>query len=197
MAEVLSPGDVHPVFVGENEYLKRALDEGELTLDAWRLRRKLVREFAWAVPNDAALDALAELAPLVEIGAGGGYWAHLLRERGVDIVAYDAMRWNESEPDAEHEQKIWTEVLCRNHWAAADHPDRTLLLCWPSYGEAWAAEALGWGGERVAYIGEGEGGCTAEERFHELLAERFTETREVTIPQWDGIHDYLGIWEKR
>ena len=45
------------------------------------------------------LQILASFEPLVEIGCGKGYWSRLLRDRGVDIVAYDislcpsAQRW--------------------------------------------------------------------------------------------------------
>jgi len=47
------------------------------------------QKYAWACPDTRALNILAECAPLCEIGAGHGYWAHCLRERGVDINAYD------------------------------------------------------------------------------------------------------------
>ena len=36
------------------------------------------------------LDALAERAPLVEVGAGLGYWAAALRARGVPVLALDS-----------------------------------------------------------------------------------------------------------
>ena len=51
----------------------------------------LQHAFAHAVPSAEALDAVAALdTPVVEIGAGTGYWAALLEQRGVDVVALDA-----------------------------------------------------------------------------------------------------------
>ena len=48
----------------------------------------LQHAFAHAVPSAEALDAVAALdTPVVEIGAGTGYWAALLEQRGVDVVA--------------------------------------------------------------------------------------------------------------
>ena len=45
---------------------------------------------AYAVPSDAGLAALANLGlPLIECGAGTGYWASLLRRRGVTVAAFD------------------------------------------------------------------------------------------------------------
>lgn len=45
---------------------------------------------AYAVPSDAALSAVVDLQlPVIECGAGTGYWAKLLRARGVVVAAYD------------------------------------------------------------------------------------------------------------
>ena len=51
----------------------------------------LRRAYAWAVPSHEALSAIAEASPrgVVEIGAGTGYWAYELRDRGVSVAAYD------------------------------------------------------------------------------------------------------------
>ena len=49
-----------------------------------------IRErYAWACPDSRALRALASCGPLVEVGAGHGYWASLLRARGADVLAFD------------------------------------------------------------------------------------------------------------
>jgi hypothetical protein len=51
-------------------------------------------------------------------------------------------------------------------------------------------------GEYVAYVGEGDGGCTADDRFHRVLAERWSEVETVPIPQWYGLHDRLEIYRR-
>ena len=58
------------------------------------VRRRLVRRYAYGVPNDEALEAItaASQAGVVELGAGTEYWARLPHERGVDAIAYD--RWS-------------------------------------------------------------------------------------------------------
>jgi hypothetical protein len=160
------------------------------------MRDTHVRRWAWAVPNDAALDAIAALSPIVEVGAGGGYWAKLLRERGATIDCYDAQPY-----------PLFNYQVARSHVAVAKggperalrhHPDRTLLLCWPSYANPWAEQALELHrGEHVAYVGEGPGGCTGTDHFHELLDELCEEVQAVEIPQWPGLHDWLSIWRRR
>ena len=49
------------------------------------LSRAIKNEFGFAIPNEAALKRLAQFPKLIEIGAGLGYWAALLRARQVDI----------------------------------------------------------------------------------------------------------------
>ena len=44
---------------------------------------------AFAVPSGAALDLIARHAPIVEMGAGTGFWVSLLRSRGLDATAFD------------------------------------------------------------------------------------------------------------
>src|SRR4249920_2768731 len=58
-------------------------------LDLDERRRELASLFSWAIPTEPALAVLAAHAPLVECGAGMGYWTALLRARGVDALAYD------------------------------------------------------------------------------------------------------------
>src|SRR5207253_10035543 len=156
-------------------------------MKALMARTGMVAEYAWAVPNDRALAALAALAPIVEIGAGGGYWAALLRDRGVDILAYDKQpgprsATNEQIPD----RRIWTEVLEGDAAKAAEHPDRTLFLCWPPIRDDMARNALtGYlnaGGTTLAHVGE-YNGATATDEFFAVLEERMVEAQMIEIPR--------------
>ena len=64
----------------------------------------LCNKYSWGIPDDRSLKILKEFEPLIEIGAGKGYWAKLLREYGVDIVAYDKFINSET-------ANCWSEVL--------------------------------------------------------------------------------------
>jgi hypothetical protein len=168
-------------------------------LDPIALRRPACHRYSWAIPDQAALKALVALGPLVEIGAGKGYWAAQVARLGGDVVAYDVALpgpCNVWHPNA------GTFFLVRQAGAevAGQHPDRALFLCWPPYGEdpdpallaLLAYEAAG--GRCVAYIGEDDGGCTAGPGFFERLAV-WQEVQSVVLPQWPGIHDDLRISE--
>jgi len=165
------------------------------------------RRYSWAVPNQAAFDTIARYSPngVVEIGAGGGYWAMLLRGHGVDVVAFDPDPVGG--PTGWHDGRQWSEVLEGDHHRVKDYPDRTLLLVWPSYCGAWSHEVIEeYAGDTVVYVGEGPGGCCGDDRMHELLGGTgcydvpctcppalFRRVADTGIPQWAGIHDQLTV----
>lgn len=157
-------------------------------------RDELVDEFAWAIPNEAAVETLVDHAPLLEVGAGRGYWAWCVRqaadENGTIVATEPDPRWDEE----------WTlPILGLDATdAIAEFSDgRTLFLCWPPYADPMAADALdAYGGDTVIYVGEGRGGCTGDDRFHELLHTGWGLVETVAIPTYLGIHDRLEVWER-
>lgn len=53
------------------------------------LAAPLSESYAWAIPDSRALRILSSFGPLIEIGAGKGYWGSLLADQGVDIICVD------------------------------------------------------------------------------------------------------------
>jgi len=168
----------------------------ELEPTVRELRSDFVKRYAWAIPNEEALATIARYAPIVEIGAGTGYWAALLRSRGVEVRAYDRAPYNNR-----WAKNRWTGVLpCRSarkiarKWGKRGH---TLFLCWPPYQGRLSSDALeAYTGQYLIYVGEGDGGCTGDERFHELLDQHWTLIESVEIPQWWSIHDRLFVYTR-
>lgn len=163
-------------------------------------RRELVALFAWAIPTDEALDALAQYAPLLDAGAGTGYWAALLRSRGVDVVAYDLVppgsgARNEFHPGA---RGPWTEV---REGSAVDavrrHRGRTLMLGWPPYDDDAASYAplRAYDGDVVVYVGEAGGG-SGSVRFHRELELNWTVAAEIDLPHWPRLHDRVRVYRR-
>ncbi len=164
------------------------------------IRRKMCQLFSFAIPCEKALAKLTDLGPIVELGAGNGYWAHMLRKRGVDINAYDHAVPGQAENHFGF-LKLWTEVLPGSieKLELKYNQNRTLLLCWPDYDTSFAADALkAYKGSTLVYIGESNG-CTGDEQFHEDLYRNWEELEDdqVRIPQWDGMHDYLSVWQRK
>lgn len=206
--------------IGDNDYLQTIIQEG-YSLDAdfgmeWPSdallstsdradafsrgfygREFLVRRYAWAIPNDPALDAVAALSPIVEVGAGSGYWAKLLRDRGAHVTPYDLDPYPLFN---KYITRAYVPISKGNAASALRHgrENWTLFLCWPPYQSPMAEQSLALHrGEHVAYIGEGPWGCTGTERFYELLEARYEVVETVEIPRWVGMHDELEIWRRK
>ena len=164
-------------------------------LDSFRQQEQYCLAYAWAVTCPEALEALVALGPLVEIGAGTGWWAMRITETGGNVVAYD------TEPYDNHwSAGRWAEVSEGGPEKAAWHADRAMFLCWPPYTSPMAAQAVrmhrDFGGTTVAIIGEGPGGCTGDDDLCAQLDEHYVLVAEIDIPQWEGLHDYLTIWRR-
>lgn len=154
-------------------------------------RDELRKTFGWSIPTPQALNVVARHAPLLDLGAGGGYWTYLLRKRGVDVLAYDARP-----PDVRKNhwcRKAWTPVLHGRARKAKQFSERTLFLSWPPYSWPFAYNALSkYRGSTVIYVGEWRG-CTGDDAFHDLLDREWTEVERARIPQWSGLHDELSV----
>lgn len=183
-------------------------------------RPKLVAEYSWAIPNEAALQTIGEGGPILEIGAGNGYWAWELQQRGVDVVAFDPEPYEEGQfvvlgerwskrPDgstvlalvdegARVYRRKWAEVLKGDHniVTAEEYRDRNLLICWPTWGGEWATQAVeSCYAETVYMVGE-LGGCTGDERLVYALAKDFKLVKTVEIPTYWMVHDVLTVWQR-
>lgn len=175
-------------------------------------RNDLCGKYAWAIPDPDSLRFVAQaLSPkAIEIGAGTGYWASLLTQLGVDMLCYDLNPPQHTGHNNYHSPRneqgtallgitrdIFFDVRAGNHLMAANYPDRTLFLCWPPYDNDMAYNALqAYTGKRLVYIGEDEGGCTADEAFFTLLSEAWHIVDEHIPVQWSGIHDIIQVYER-
>jgi hypothetical protein len=164
-------------------------------------RRELAALFSWAIPTDPTLDVLARHGPLVECGAGMGYWTALLQARGVDAVAYDrtppgGRARNEFHPRA---RSPWARVhRASSVTAVRRHPDRTLLLCWPPYDDDDASYAplRAYRGDVVVHVGERDEGATGSVRFHRELRLNWSVAAAVDLPHWPGLRDQVTVYRR-
>ena len=174
--------------------MTRHRDRGQVpTLLSHRVRELIVEPLqhavGYAVPNEDALRALTTHAPLIEMGAGTGYWTALLQQRGVDVVAYDS-----APPSADMTNNFFYDFSFTNVLKGGgatlfvDKPElaaRTLVLIWPNNPDAednprfavdaaahpiWDADCLqaflAAGGQTVIYVGERETEITVEPGAH-------------------------------
>jgi hypothetical protein len=154
------------------------------------LRNMLTEQYAWAIPDTRAIETIGRYGRLVEICAGTGYWAWLLRLWHVDIVAYDV--------EPREGDKSFTNVRQGTEEAVALHPDRNLFLCWPPAGDPVAFRALQLSrGEFCIFVGWKGDDITGDCDFHDLLRKEWELVEKVAIPQWPEMKDALFIYRRR
>ena len=182
--------------LGQNDYLDEFVRVHQTI--AWPKhldeRPTLVQRYSWALPTDDALEVIARYAPVVEMGAGGGYWSHLMRERGIDVIAYDREHPHADNYFARH---LWTKIEPGGPAVLREHGDRSLFLCWPPNNSAMATNCLKrWSGTHVIHVGEWRI-STGSRGFHDRLEAGFELVEKLSIPQWEGMYDMLTVWRRR
>lgn len=142
-----------------DQYKRLDFERLRAQVDFFSKRYEYVRKYGFAVPTPEALALVARYGPVLEIGAGCGYWAYCLRLMGVDVLAYDKhVPGKGTKPKGVDYGWTFThaEVRSGNHAAALVDPaarDRTLLIVWPSLYDTWAREALKlYRGDRFIYV---------------------------------------------
>jgi SAM-dependent methyltransferase len=160
-------------------------------------RERLVAKYAWAIPTDEAVRRIAKLSPICDLGCGTGYWAYLLGQIGAKVIAVDAA------PPARganhfHRAASHFVPVVRGSASTFDVPrSHALLLCWPPYATPMASVALKrYRGTRMIYVGEGIGGCTADDAFHHAIAKNWKLDEIIDLPNWPGVHDDVYIYER-
>jgi hypothetical protein len=156
----------------------------------------LIRAYSEAIPNLEALRLLATLSPLVEIGAGTGYWARLLQDLGTDVVAYDLVTpeindWTAKLP-------AWTEVRTGDAcFAVRQHPDRTPFACWPPRPSGYMKDVLRvYKGTTLALITDGRFMTDQPDPLYDALERYWILHQRVELPHWPGRRDSLMIWRR-
>jgi hypothetical protein len=166
----------------------------------WDGRERLIAKYAWAIPSPEALDAIAALGrPIVEMGAGTGYWSSLLGGMGLKITAFDR-RPPDRLPNPWHSpsREVWTEVRKgRPRDLLAFRRSYALFLCWPPPTGMAGLSLCYMQPKVVVYVGEKSGGETGDRRFFEILNDEYRLRRTVDIPRWWMHKDRLEIWERR
>ena len=183
--------------------------------------------FAFALPSCKALNTITQLAPhgVVEVGAGNGLWAEMLRRSGIKVVAIDdGVRHDGSQPQP------FGPVHCGGpEIIASAGRDPALLLCWPSLelelppfhsnGETdpgpnlTALNALRmFEGDILFVVGEWSGrtgllsglswrtsacGQAGGSQFQRAIATGWVFVENVRVPRWPGFADQLYVFRRR
>jgi hypothetical protein len=157
----------------------------------------LAQHYAYVLPDDESLSLLEDLGPIVEMGAGTGYWAYRLRARGVDVLAFD-----HAPPDGERSNRYhaptatWSEVVAADQTVLTEHSDRALFLCWPPLFSSLGDCLTFYAGNTVALIGDG-GHRTARLAGLNDAFSTIAVTAVRVLEPLPGATPMLSIWRRR
>lgn len=160
-------------------------------------RYDLVTKYSFAVLTSDAIEKLKKYGPIIEIGAGNGYWAYEMRKAGVDIIATEIGVGSNNEYNF---VKPWTDLIeMEAIEAARKYSERALMSVWPCYDKSWAWKALmAYKGDTFIYVGEGPYGCTGDDNLHAALSEEGPWNLVETVPilRWHGLHDTVNVYKR-
>jgi hypothetical protein len=143
-------------------------------------RQELVEEYGWAVPNEDVLEYISNaFSRITEVGAGEGYWAKLLSERGTRVEAFD--------PNTSQQ---WYEVVSHELEDIPTYVEgNPVLMVWPPANDGLAREVLEHRPSHVLYVGETRGGCTASDEFFDVLTDWYSPIEKIELPSYAGVDD--------
>ncbi len=160
-------------------------------------RLQLAHRYSYVLPQPHLIDLIARYSPLVELGAGTGYWTYLLRLAGADVVAYDLAPLGKGRENRYHSDVLpWTDVIEGDVDAVTAHPDRALFLCWPPrFSALWESLEL-YTGNLVIFVGD-RGPRTARLRRAEADFELVDVHPVLALDAEPGRAARLYVWRRR
>ncbi|HJP73509.1 MAG TPA: hypothetical protein VJ914_04530 [Pseudonocardiaceae bacterium] len=165
--------------------------------------------YAYAIPAPSTLHWAAEFCsgrPVVELGAGRGYWAYQLSQAGLQVDAYDVeppdTAINVSFDRAAGQRDVWYPVGTVDDFASRSDglANCVLFLCWPpGWGNPMASETLAEfteaGGTRLIYVGEPKGGKTGNDDFFDRLSSEWElASQDDEYASWWNLNDGAQGW---
>lgn len=154
-------------------------------------RKRLTETYAWAIPNQKAIEYIVDLSPIVEIGSGSGYWAYEIDKYGGDVDCFDSHPQNWNEEWYPVEKATVDEVA-----EIETQQDKTLFLCWPPANASMAFDAVDMlSPTDVVFIGEwaneaSDGHVNGDSQFYDKM-KTWNLASVIDIPQWKESDDKL------
>jgi len=113
------------------------------------VKTNLVKYYPEYIPSDQTIEYLISQENILEIGAGNGYWTHVINKNGGECIATDINTPDIDETDSypitkindSYTETIWNKILKENHTIIEEYPNHDILFCHPE-GLPWTEEVL-------------------------------------------------------
>ncbi len=133
---------------------------------------------------------------VLEVAGGVGHLSYWLRKGGIEITCTDNKTWVPFMTYRPSVEELGA-VEAVKKYSNVD----VVLLSWPLYDEPLAHDV--WQamkpGQILLYIGEGWGGCTGDDKFHEVIGTEMEISESLNINKltFSGLHDWVSLYKKR
>lgn len=175
--------------------LKKFLFAHSRFTDAFMARDAFIREIGFAIPCKEAIETVVAGGPVVEVGAGSGFWSALVAQAGGNVRACD---YPGGQDYAFQPARFMDCSPSEGAEFVRAHPNHNVLMVWPCYQKTWSAEvAKAMAPGRTLYlVSEGEGGCVGCDDLFSVIDTDFSEAAFLRIPVWPTIGDRLTVHVK-
>lgn len=143
-------------------------------------RQRLVETYSWAVPTRDVINYCAQFDKLIEVGAGSGYWAHLIDEAGGTVLPIDS--------DPPSETYCYVEEYSAAEYAESIS-DMPVLMVWPPAKSDMAYTVIDQRPPHICYVGEERGGCTGSDVFFDIIQREYGLVGRLELPSYAGVSD--------
>ena len=172
---------------------------GLQTLAVREAREEYTREYGFPVVTGEAIEKIRKAVgdnPIVEIGAGNGWLARELCERGLTVHPTDPTSLEENEYGLGLTEHMPVEKLDGLE-ALDQYPDCDLLWSWPQMASYVPEVMKSFRGKHLIYIGENGYGCTGpREDIVVTMEGHYRETGWNPLPSFPSVNDNLYILER-
>jgi hypothetical protein len=179
----------------------------ELNMALMTMRDSYIRQYGFYIVSEGFIENTVNYfgkSKILEVGAGSGFLSACLQNAGIDIVPTEAHLVDNHYGFKNNYTEIIEEDSIKYLKNNKDKFD-TILMSWPNYSSPFAyqiAKNMA-SGQTLIYIGEGYGGCTADDRFFDYM-EKYADVLEDETHKfnessfsWSGIHDRVRVFKKK
>lgn len=187
----------------EDSFNNHIKNDFSLSMALFKIREKYTKDFGFYLVSKPFLKICSDLFKdmnILEVGAGTGFLSYQLQKLDLHVTAIDQKIQNNTYGF----QKTYFDIIeddaidfLKNH-SEFD----LIIMSWPNYNTSFAYNILKnmRPKQKLLYIGEGFGGCTANDHFFDLLTEKAIELPETNLLQnysnsWPSIHDLPFLYE--
>lgn len=159
------------------------------------------------IPSEDIITYLSSIDKILEIGAGNGYWSHVINMNGGNCIPTDLYPREINEnidnyPVTEgivnsESITIWSDVIKKKHTHIKEFSGDAVLICHPE-GLEWTEEILEFidKNQKLIVVAEWYPGPDSTPFFFKNLHENFTLLEKYSVLNWDYSDVCCYIFQK-